>query len=94
MNKCPNCTDGYVQDTGFTECNYCNSAKQSMKKAPHKTYDYNLFIIDTRNAVHLLEILKDYGRDGWRFVGWTEMKIEEGFLRGAILEKENDPNLL
>ena len=56
-----------------------------------KRYDYNICMIDTENSVKVLETLLDYGRQGWRFIGWTPNPIKSEnipFLREAILEKE------
>lgn len=53
-----------------------------------KTYDYKICIVDTEDTVTFLDILKIYGLEGWRFVGWAERK--NGNLRGAILEKESE----
>ncbi len=47
-------------------------------------------MIDTEDPVQVLDILKIYGADGWKFVGWTEIKRNKESIRGAILEKENE----
>lgn len=47
-------------------------------------------MIDTEDPVQVLDVLKIYGADGWRFVGWAKVKSNNENLRGAILEKENE----
>lgn len=32
--KCEHCTEGYVQDAGFVECNHCNSPHNAGSDAP------------------------------------------------------------
>lgn len=34
MNNCPHCTQGYVQDAGFAECNHCNKKETNMNIRP------------------------------------------------------------
>lgn len=55
-------------------------------------YDYNIVMIDTENSAEVLRVLLNYGREGYRFVGWTPnpMKTDKiPHLKEAIFEFEN-----
>ena len=54
-------------------------------------YDYNICMVDAEDSVKVLELLINYGKEGWRFVGWTPNPKKSDnipYLREAIFEKE------
>lgn len=53
-------------------------------------YDYNIVMIDTQHSSEVLRVLLNYGKDGYRFVGWTpnpQKSDKLPHLKEAIFEK-------